>query len=174
MIREFLSDFYLIIILGIMLLAAIVIFGFTDVKVEHQLDPVTSVSDPRDAEITKLKFFLSEAFRVEYTGQPMYTKKVTATAYTARAVECNSEPWVTASGRPSRVGGIAISRDLEALGLTLGDMVVIKGMGLFRIEDRMNKRWKNRIDILHAHLTAAKNFAKQELEIMWLGKARHS
>ncbi len=66
---------------------------------------------------------------------------------------------------------IAVSRDLESIGVQLGDFVIIKGMGLFRVEDRMNKRWKRRIDILHGNPEAARIFAKREVEIMWLHDA---
>jgi 3D (Asp-Asp-Asp) domain-containing protein len=155
-----------------------VFFIWNLVKVEQKIDTLkeiiafqaTLIEDQTQVN-KKLRFFLSEAFDTEYVSQPVYTKKVTATAYTAREAETNSEPWITANGRPSRVGGLAVSRDLEVLGINLGDMVVIKGMGLFRVEDRMNKRFTNRIDILHANLKAARIFAKQELEIMWIGKS---
>jgi 3D (Asp-Asp-Asp) domain-containing protein len=71
---------------------------------------------------------------------------------------------------PSRIGAIAVSQDLEALGLTFGTIVVIDGMGSFRVDDRMNRRWVNRIDILHANLKAARNFAKRDLTIRWVGR----
>ena len=122
--------------------------------------------------IAALEDILSHAIGQEYRGQPFSTMAVTATAYTAREEECNSEPWITASGTPSRVGVIAVSRDMEKLGIRLGDLVIIKGMGLFRVEDRMNKRWSKRIDILHANLKAARKFAKRKVEIMWLDESR--
>jgi 3D (Asp-Asp-Asp) domain-containing protein len=121
--------------------------------------------------IDQLEGILSYAFDQEYSGQAFKTMTVTATAYTAREEECNSEPWITASGTPSRVGVIAVSRDMEKLGIKLGDVIIIKGMGMFRVEDRMNKRWKNRVDILHANLQAAKLFAKRQVEIMWFDDA---
>lgn len=42
---------------------------------------------------------------------------------------------------------IAISRDLEKLGLTNGKKVYIDDFGTYMVRDRMNKRWKSRIDI---------------------------
>ncbi len=122
------------------------------------------------AENARLTGIIGDAFDSDYDQESVFSKVVMASAYTARAEECDEEPWVTSSGRPSRVGAIAVSRDLERLGVNLGDMVIIKGMGLFKVEDRMNKRWEGKIDILHAHLQAAKNFGVEPVEIMWIGK----
>jgi 3D (Asp-Asp-Asp) domain-containing protein len=52
----------------------------------------------------------------------------------------------------------------------MGDMVLIENMGLFRIEDRMNARWKRRIDILHGNPKAAMLFGKKKTIITWIGK----
>jgi 3D (Asp-Asp-Asp) domain-containing protein len=133
-----------------------------------QLEVQQNIIDSQSQTIDQLEGVLSQALGQEYRGQPFNTMSVTATAYTAREEECNSQPWITASGTPSRVGVIAVSRDMEKLGVRLGDLVIIKGMGLFRVEDRMNKRWSKRVDILHANLKAAKKFAKRKVEIMWL------
>ena len=119
---------------------------------------------------TKLEELLSHAFSTDVRDRPMYSKLVTATAYTAREAECDATPWFTASMEPSRVGAVAVRRDLEAIGLTFGKIIIIEGYGAFRIDDRMNARWTNRIDILHANLKAANLFAKRELTIHWLGK----
>ena len=83
---------------------------------------------------------------------------VTATCYNPTAAQCNSEYWITASGskidtlNPLKHRWIAISRDLEEQGITLNDTVQITGIGNYSrqwiIKDRMNKRWKNKIDLL--------------------------
>ncbi len=125
------------------------------------------IIDQQQKDLDNLEAILSYALGEQFSGQGYNTMTVTATAYTARKEECNAQPWLTASGTPSRVGVIAVSRDMEKLGIKMGDMIIIKGMGLFRVEDRMNKRWKKRIDILHANLQAAKLFAKKKVEIMW-------
>lgn len=153
-----------------------VIWGIT-VAVQHEHDQVlkSKMSGAQaelqqcQAEVARKDRLLSDAFSQDISDRPVYRKLVTATAYTAREAECDATPWFTASMEPSRVGVLAVSRDLEAVGLTLGKTVVIKGMGTFRIEDRMNKRWKNRIDILHANLEAARRFAKRDVEIIWIG-----
>ena len=54
---------------------------------------------------------------------------------------------------PAKHRWIAVSRDLEPLGFTFGACVYIEGIseeldGEWEVQDRMNKRWKKRIDLL--------------------------
>lgn len=79
-----------------------------------------------------------------------------ATIYHADPKQCNADYLTTASlktineANPQR--WIAVSRDLEAKGLVFGTRVCVEGAGVldgeWSVEDRMNKRWKNRIDFL--------------------------
>ncbi len=83
---------------------------------------------------------------------------VTATIYHAVPEQTNADFLTTASLKkinPNNPAGhkwIAVSRDLEKLGFTMGTRVCIEGAGdlsgEWTIEDRMNKRWTNRIDFL--------------------------
>ena len=153
------------------------IYLFVGLTIGLAITQTPTPADPQEQQIlaledenSRLRGIIGDAFDVDYEAEAVFSLVVTATAYTARAAECNSEPWVTSSGTPSRVGAIAISRNLEKLGIGLGDLVIIKGMGLFRVEDRMNARWTNRIDILHGNLEAAKLFGVTQVEIMWVDK----
>ena len=83
---------------------------------------------------------------------------VTATIYHATPEQTDSTPHITASnkiidlGNPLKHRWIAVSRDLEAKGLTFGVKVCVTGAGnldgIWTVQDRMNSRWKNRIDFL--------------------------
>jgi 3D (Asp-Asp-Asp) domain-containing protein len=83
---------------------------------------------------------------------------VVATIYHADPRQCNADYLTTASlkkinkSNPQGHRWIAVSRDLEKHGFTFGTKVCVEGAGLmdgvWTIEDRMNKRWKNRIDFL--------------------------
>jgi 3D (Asp-Asp-Asp) domain-containing protein len=91
------------------------------------------------------------------------------TAYTAREIECDSTPEVTADMTPSRIGLLAISRDLRSeLGIQFGQTVVLEGMGVFKVHDLMNKRYRRRVDILHANPKAAELFGKQKGVLIWI------
>lgn len=84
--------------------------------------------------------------------------KVEATVYNAVPEQCNSDPGHTATmfkldlKNPYRHRIIAISRDLEKLGFKMNTKVCISGTGkydgIWYIRDRMNKRYKKRIDFL--------------------------
>ena len=93
---------------------------------------------------------------------------VTATAYTARKEECDAEPNIMADGTVVYIGAVAISRDMrQKFGIKLGDTIIIKGMGSFVVRDIMNKRFKNKIDILVPTVAAAKMFGVKKLEIFY-------
>lgn len=83
---------------------------------------------------------------------------VTATIYHAVPEQTDSTPFITASNKvinkanPQGHRWVAVSRDLEALGFTFGTYICVEGAGnmdgLWRVEDRMNKRFTQRIDFL--------------------------
>ena len=83
---------------------------------------------------------------------------VTATIYHATPEQTDSTPDITASNKkidlsnPLKHRWIAVSRDLEAKGLTFGVKVCVTGAGdldgIWTVQDRMNPRWTNRIDFL--------------------------
>ena len=82
---------------------------------------------------------------------------VTMTTYTNSAKETDSTPNITASGRkldslnPRKHRIIAISRDLKKkykFGSKVKIMDAGEYSGVYVVEDVMNKRFKNRIDIL--------------------------
>jgi len=84
-------------------------------------------------------------------------KVVSLSTYRADTAETDSTPLITASGfkldslNPKKHRVIAISRDLKAL-FAFGDKVKLTNAGKFNgvwiIHDVMNKRYKNKIDIL--------------------------
>ena len=82
---------------------------------------------------------------------------VSLSTYNADTAQTDSTPLITASGfkldslNPKKHRVIAISRDLKAL-FSFGDKVELSNAGKFNgiwfIHDLMNKKYKNRIDIL--------------------------
>ena len=115
------------------------------------------------AENSRYQDLLSKIFQRPVTDPTTQTIKVTATAYHANEQECDKTPEVTANNTPSRVGLLAVSRDLLTdVGLSMGQRVVLPNYGLFIVCDVMNKRYKRRVDILHANPEAANLFGVQE------------
>jgi len=96
---------------------------------------------------------------------------VTASAYTSTREETDSTPNQAAWGDMLKPGmkSIAVSRDLIKLGLSHQQEVRIKGFeGTFRVLDKMNKRWKNKIDIyMGKDVQKAREWGKQQVVIYW-------
>lgn len=97
--------------------------------------------------------------------------EVTATAYTSRVAETSGDPYTAAWNNRLKPGekAIAVSRDLLKRGLTNGVEVEIEGLpGVYTVRDKMNKRWKRRIDIYMGNdLERAREWGKQKVVIRW-------
>lgn len=95
------------------------------------------------------------------------TRIVRATAYNALPGQTDSTPKICAWGDRVRPGIIAISRDLERIGLTRGKEVHIQGIGKVVVMDRMHYRKKNQIDLYMERYQDAVEFGVKELSISW-------
>ena len=93
-----------------------------------------------------------------FTMDRILTKEVIVTAYSPRKEECNDDPFTAASMRPVKAGTIAVSRDLFDAGWVFGRKVYIKGLGIYEVNDLMNARYTNRIDIFMWDTQKAKQF----------------
>lgn len=96
--------------------------------------------------------------------------EVTATAYNSLAYQTSDiDPTITAWGDELKPGmnAIAVSRDLLKKGLSHNALVKIVGFdGYFLVKDKMNYRWKNKIDIyMGKDVKKAKKWGKQEVVI---------
>ncbi len=95
--------------------------------------------------------------------------KVTATAYNSLSYQTNSNPTITAFGDSLKPGlrYIAVSRDLLDSGLVHNTKVKIQGFdSLFIVKDKMNRRWRKRIDIYMGNdVKKAKKWGKKKLKI---------
>ena len=96
-----------------------------------------------------------EELRINTMIEKITPEIVTLTTYRANEAETDSTPNITASGfkitNPKKHRIIAVSRDLKKK-YKFGQKIRIVGAGkysgTYRVHDVMNKRYKNRIDIL--------------------------
>jgi 3D (Asp-Asp-Asp) domain-containing protein len=96
-----------------------------------------------------------EELRINRMIETITPEIVTLTTYRASEAETDSTPNITASGfkitNPKKHRIIAVSRDLKKK-YKFGQKVRITGAGkyngTYRVHDVMNKRYRNRIDIL--------------------------
>ena len=98
--------------------------------------------------------------------------RVTATAYTSHVNQTDSTPNIAAWGDRLKPGmkSIAVSRDLlKVYGLKRGQKVRIKGLkGEYRVLDKMNKRWKKKIDIyMGMDKRRAFKWGRRKVDIYW-------
>lgn len=89
-----------------------------------------------------------------------YSGSVMATAYNSMEGQTDSSPWVTASGTRCRSGVIASNF------LPFGTKVMIEGFGnkIFVVEDRMHRRFNNRIDIWFRNYHDARDFGIRKIK----------
>ncbi|MCI0451025.1 MAG: 3D domain-containing protein [Candidatus Latescibacteria bacterium] len=91
---------------------------------------------------------------------------VSVSAYTSRECETDDTPFITAANTSTRPGVLALSRDLlkrytPGAPFDFGDIVHIKGLGDFVVEDSMNGRWRNRADIWFESVDDARAFGRR-------------
>ena len=98
--------------------------------------------------------------------------EVTATAYNSVESQTSKQPWIAAWGDSLAPGMrvIAVSRDLLKLGLGRGTVVRIEGLdGKFVVLDKMNKRWKRKIDVyMGSDIAAAREFGRRKVTLEWV------
>jgi 3D (Asp-Asp-Asp) domain-containing protein len=96
---------------------------------------------------------------------------VTATAYNSLVGQTEDDPEIAAWGDRLQPGmlAIAVSNDLETLGMKRGTKVRIEGLtGEFLVLDRMPPRWQRRIDIyMGVDVHAAKHWGRRDVRIYW-------
>jgi len=98
--------------------------------------------------------------------------RVTATAYTSHGKQTDSTPFLAAWNNRLRPGMkiIAVSRDLlTRFGMRNGTKVRIGGLrGYYRVRDKMNKRYRKRIDIyMGLDLRRALKWGRRSVVIYW-------
>ncbi len=92
----------------------------------------------------------------------VYTRKMQISAYTSRVQECDSTPFITASNTHVHDGTVATNQ------LPFGTRIKIPalyGDKIFVVEDRMNTRYTNNVDIWMDDLTAAKHFGRKNVTV---------
>jgi len=98
--------------------------------------------------------------------------RVTATAYTSHAKQTDKTPFLAAWNNRLRPGMkiIAVSRDmLTRYGMKNGTRVRIAGLpGYYRVRDKMNKRYRKRIDIyMGVNKRKALRWGRRNVVIYW-------
>lgn len=122
-------------------------------------------------ELQQAMSLLQECFGAPVELSQVRTLPVTLTAYSSTEDQTDDTPYITASNKPVRNGIIAVSHDLMTeWGLNFGQRVLIPGHGLYEVQDRMNRRWRKKVDIWQHDREAAKLFGRQRGVLIWMAK----
>ncbi|MFA7195766.1 MAG: hypothetical protein WC210_08635 [Candidatus Neomarinimicrobiota bacterium] len=101
-------------------------------------------------------------------NMPVTSIEATVTAYTNRVKETNHDPEHTATmSKPVPGLTCAVSRDLLHW---LGGRIYIEGYGVWQVDDLMNARYERSIDLYMGDVKAAKEFGRQTLQVVYLGR----
>lgn len=106
--------------------------------------------------------------KIVKASQVAAVDRVTVTAYSPRVIETDSTPFINACGKRVAEGQVAVSRDLWNAGYQCGSRILIEGKGEYIVMDKMNKRWKNRVDIFFMKTRHAYRFGKKSLIVRLL------
>jgi len=126
-------------------------------NLNHRLMLVEKTAEAR-------KNFIEEARLLQKAKNRSPVRTVTVTAYNPSTDQCDADPLIAASMRKVRSGTIAVSRDLFNQGWVFGRKVRIEGLGIFEINDLMNKRYTQRIDIFMWDEDRAKEFGRKNIK----------
>jgi len=121
-------------------------------------------------ERSRLKGYLVEAGVPVYDDEGNILLKVLATGYSSSIIETDDTPHITAANTRTRLGIVALSRDLlrpytPDAPFAFGDHIYVSGMGEFIVEDSMHRRWHKRMDIWFPSRQEAFDFGKRNLYI---------
>jgi 3D (Asp-Asp-Asp) domain-containing protein len=115
-----------------------------------------------------------------------------ATGYNSLPSQTNAQPFITATGARTHWGIIAVSRDLLSQDIPYGSLVRIKDLGgynngrgygqyqsmldeqgLFIVEDTMNRRKTQQIDVWFPEYNQAINWGMRRVELKVVRYGRH-
>lgn len=97
--------------------------------------------------------------------------EVTASAYNSVSYQTSNQPNIGAWGDTLKPGMkcIAVSRDLLSMGIDHDTKVKITGLdGIYLVKDKMNLRWKRKIDIyMGENIKKAKNWGAKKVTMQY-------
>ncbi|MFT7050651.1 MAG: 3D (Asp-Asp-Asp) domain-containing protein [Psychroserpens sp.] len=118
-----------------------------------------------------LGFVVFSCQKTERNPYEWKTIKVTATAFNSLEYQTSSNPHITAFGDSLKSGlkYIAVSRDLLKNGLGHNTLVKVEGLdGTYLVKDKMNKRFRNKIDVyMGTDVKSANKWGRRKVNISY-------
>lgn len=133
---------------------------------------INSLEDQNEAKTQALKEITGLVFGKPVSVDTLSAVVVTVTSYNPTRAQGWGDGMITNDGNLAVPGVIALSHDLfDQYGLTHGQTVILKGYGAFRVADKMNKRFKRRVDIISLIPQWSKKFGVRE-SVLYYAKER--
>jgi len=151
-----------------MLCAIMVILAVVVVVKQQEIDGLKHKLVLSEQTSEARKHMVQEARILQKAMSAPPVRDVTVTAYNPTTSQCDADPLIAASMRKVRSGTIAVSRDLFNQGWVFGRKVRIEGLGIFEINDLMNKRFTQRVDIFMWDEGQARQFGKKNIKVALL------
>lgn len=105
---------------------------------------------------------------------PVATIMVTASAYTSTPWQTDDSPFITANGEHVYWGGVAANIiDSNGRNIPFGTRIMIPklfGDQIFTVNDRMNRRYKNNVDLWFPDIADAREFGRRTIEVVIIAK----
>ena len=154
------GDYYLRLSIFILLIAMVGLTGLMVVQDIHNAK--------QQPQIEQLKIDISDLkSRLDLTEKRLdVVRKATVTAYSPEVRQTDIDPTNTAFMTVPKPGTVAVSWDLLRSGWTPGRKVWVENVGVLVINDLMNRRWENRLDVFFHEREQALAFGKRELKVV--------
>lgn len=92
----------------------------------------------------------------------LFVGNLQVTSYRSVRAQTDDSPFITSTGERVCRDGVAVSQDLlRSKRIKYGDWLYVEGIGLKRVNDTMNKRHTNHIDVWVPSLEAEKSFHRR-------------
>ncbi len=174
--------------LGLVIALLITAFSVSPTQKTERAEPVSvglNITPQLDV-LPQARNLAERQTTLNVTQGPVATPSFTlrATGYNSLRSQTDSTPFITATGARTRVGVIAISRDLLAKDIPYGSLVRIKDLGsyyngrgygkfqawldrqeLFIVEDTLHPRKRQQVDVWFETMSEALNWGVRQVEV---------
>lgn len=134
----------------------------------------TTVEDIQKQEPVATPTLKTKSIKTASRINPVATLMVTASAYTSTPWQTDDSPFITANGEHVYWGGVAANIiDANGRNIPFGTKIMIPklfGDQIFTVNDRMNRRYKNNVDLWFPDIADAREFGRRTIEIVVIAK----
>lgn len=141
---------------------------------KNTMNKNTSTEDVQEQDPIVTSTSKTKTTKIVAKTNPVATLMVVASAYTSTPYQTDSTPFITANGEHVYWGGVAANIiDANGRNIPFGTKIMIPklfGDQIFTVNDRMNRRYKNNVDLWFPDITDAREFGRRTIEVVIIAK----